>query len=116
MSIIFRFAERGDGGAIASTRSGPAIDRENNRFRLKFIPPNGYIVFCSNFPAIRGITSASWLPAGALDRLCLPIVARTPAATSWTQTAPSGVRVKRAFKPEAIMVEKLSAEARKSAL
>jgi len=35
MSIIFRFTERGDGGASGPTISGPsAIDRENQRLRL----------------------------------------------------------------------------------
>jgi hypothetical protein len=37
ISIIFRFTERGDGGASGPTKSGPsAIGRENQRFRLKF--------------------------------------------------------------------------------
>ena len=36
---------RGDGGAIGPIISGPSsIDRENNRFRLKFIMPGGYIL------------------------------------------------------------------------
>jgi hypothetical protein len=40
MSIIFRFTERGDGGALGPTRPGPsAIDREKSCFRLKFIMP-----------------------------------------------------------------------------
>jgi len=35
-SIIFRFTERGDGGASGPTVSGPSvIDRENQRLRLK---------------------------------------------------------------------------------
>jgi hypothetical protein len=40
ISIIFRFTERGDGGALGPTRSGPSvIDREKSCFRLKFIMP-----------------------------------------------------------------------------
>jgi hypothetical protein len=40
MSIILRFAERGDGGAGGPTRSGSAIiDLVNNRLRSKFILP-----------------------------------------------------------------------------
>jgi len=41
MSIIFRFTERGDGGAFGPTRSEPpSIDREKRCFRLKFITPD----------------------------------------------------------------------------
>jgi hypothetical protein len=40
MNIIFRFAERGDGGLGGPTRSRlPVIDLANNRFRLNFILP-----------------------------------------------------------------------------
>jgi hypothetical protein len=40
MNIIFRFAERGDGGAEGPTRSGPSvIDLANNRFRSNFVWP-----------------------------------------------------------------------------
>jgi hypothetical protein len=40
MNIIFRFAERGDGGTGGPTSSGPSvIDLENNRFRSNFIWP-----------------------------------------------------------------------------
>jgi hypothetical protein len=40
MNIIFRFAERGDGGAGGPTRSGsPDIDLVNNRLRSNFNLP-----------------------------------------------------------------------------
>jgi 4a-hydroxytetrahydrobiopterin dehydratase len=107
ISNIFRFAERGDGGL---TTSGPSsIDREKSCFRLKFIMPGGYILNRSKFPATRGITSASWLN---------PVPVRHCGAEAGCDimdpAAVPGVRVGRAT--EAIMVERLSAEARKAAL
>jgi hypothetical protein len=40
MSIIFRFAERGDGGTGGPTSSGsPVIDLANIRCKFKFMPP-----------------------------------------------------------------------------
>src|SRR4051794_11694240 len=94
MSIIFRFTERGDGGALGPTRPEPSsIEREKSCFRLKFIAPQRRASDRSKYPAIGGITSASWLPARALGYLWLVIVAQTKPATSWTQTALRGVRV-----------------------
>jgi hypothetical protein len=40
MNIIFRFAERGDGGTGGPISSGsPVIDLANNRFRFNFHLP-----------------------------------------------------------------------------
>jgi hypothetical protein len=38
-NISFRFAERGDAGAIGSAGSGPLIDLENNRWRFNVLLP-----------------------------------------------------------------------------
>jgi hypothetical protein len=52
MNIIFRFAERGDGGASGPTRSGPSvIDLANNRFRFNFVWPIWLDQHHSKFPA-----------------------------------------------------------------
>src|SRR6185436_4921754 len=94
MSISLRFTDRGDGGAIGPT--GPelsSIDREKSCFRLKFIMPGVYMFDCSKYPAIGGMTSASWLPTGlgaGLARYC----GEMQGATSWTRIALPGVRIK----------------------
>jgi hypothetical protein len=55
MSIIFRFTERGDGGAIGPTRPEPSsIDRENQRFKLKFIMPAVTSLIVANIPPFAG--------------------------------------------------------------
>jgi hypothetical protein len=52
MNIIFRFAERGDGGTGGPTRSGPpVIDLANKRLRFNFILPIRLDQHCSKFPA-----------------------------------------------------------------
>src|SRR3979409_1397394 len=106
MSIILRFAERGDGGR---TTPGPScMDREKSCFRLKFIMPSGYILDRSKYPASRGMTSASWLN---------PVPVQHCGADAHCDimdpAAAPGVRV--GMQREAIMVDRLSAEARKTA-
>src|SRR5580692_8374929 len=78
-NIIFRFAERGDGGPCTgvSTRSRPpAVDLANNRLRFNFILPIGLQPHCSKFPVSAGLhlRHGYW-----------------PAA--WTRRGPFGVRV-----------------------
>jgi hypothetical protein len=52
MNIIFRFAERGDGGTGGPTRSGPSvIDLANNRFRSNFVWPISQTGIVANFAA-----------------------------------------------------------------
>jgi hypothetical protein len=56
MSIIFRFTERGDGGAFGPTRPEPSsIDREKRCFRLN-----------SSRPALRLMIAANILPLAGL--------------------------------------------------
>jgi hypothetical protein len=56
MSIIFRFTERGDGGALGPTRSEPSsIDREKRCFRLKFITPSVMTLIVANILPLAGL-------------------------------------------------------------
>jgi 4a-hydroxytetrahydrobiopterin dehydratase len=105
--MAFRFAERGDGGAVGPTASGPpVIDLVNSRLTFKFIGPTRLDRHCSKIP----VGPALHLRHGyrGLGRLCRLIVAGIP-------KAPFGVRLN-GVKREAIMAERLSAAARKSAL
>src|ERR1700724_2022322 len=55
-NIIFRFAERGDGGTSGPTRSSPpVIDLANNRLRFNFILPMRLDPYPSKFPASAGL-------------------------------------------------------------
>src|ERR1700688_3108437 len=55
-NIIFRFAERGDGGTGGPTRSRPpVIDLANNRLRFNFILPMRLDQYSSKFPASAGL-------------------------------------------------------------
>src|SRR5450432_2482720 len=87
-NIIFRFAERGDGGAAgASTRSRPpVIDLANNRLRGNFILPIRLDGYCSKFLASAGLHRRHGYrraPGGP----CHLIMA-------WIQRVSVGVRVK----------------------
>jgi hypothetical protein len=94
MSIIFRFTERGDGGAVGPTRSGrSAIDREKSCLRLTFIAPALRLKIVAKFLPLAGLHLRHGYQAGALGRYWPVIVAKTEPATSWTQTALRGVRV-----------------------
>jgi hypothetical protein len=76
MSIIFRFTERGDGGALGPTRSEPfSIDRENQRFRLKFIMPAVTSLIGANILPFAGLHLRHGYQAGALDHFWPVIVA-----------------------------------------
>jgi hypothetical protein len=62
-NISFRFAERGDGGAVGSAGSGPVIDLENNRWRFNvLLPVCGPWFDSSKFLAEPAVPSVSWLP------------------------------------------------------
>src|SRR5437879_10574232 len=66
-NIIFRLAERGDGGTGGPARSRPpVIDLANNRLISNFILPMRLELHPSKFPARRGVASASWLPVSRI--------------------------------------------------
>jgi hypothetical protein len=70
MSIIFRFTERGDGGALGPTRSEPfSIDREKRCFRLKLITPSVTSLIVANILHWRDYICVMVTSQRALDRL-----------------------------------------------
>src|ERR1700730_18007327 len=112
-NINFRFADRGDGGNCGPTRSRSlVIDLANNCLRSNFILPMRLGRYSSKFPAGTLVTTLSWLPAardGPLGALP-PYMWRGPQGDDrcWLGVSSS--------ETEAIMVERRSAEARRSAL
>jgi 4a-hydroxytetrahydrobiopterin dehydratase len=97
--MVFCLADRGDGGAGIWTSSGPpVIDLANSRLRAKFILPAPFGLYRSKFPASVGLYRR---------RI---VTVRSEQARS-DRSVPGQLD-----KTEAIMAERLSAEARKSAL
>ena len=70
----------------------------------------------AKFLPLAGLHLRHGYQAGSLGRYWSVIVAQTKTATSWTQTASQGARVDLTGNGRRIMVQKLSSEARKSAL
>src|SRR4051794_25727782 len=109
---ILRLTGRGDGGACGPTRSGPsAMDLENKRLRLNFMAPirllekHSKILAGAGLHLRHGYFRYSW-------RLW-----RGFAALLWRGSERPGRCYGRAkANKETIMAERLSAEARKSAL
>src|SRR3981081_19276 len=108
ISVILRLTERGDAGVAGAITSGPStIERENNRLSLNFIAPIRLNPSYSKTPASAELhLRHGYRPLGTSFGSPLWRGSRSGSPVLWYADV----------KREAIMVERLSAEARKSAL